>query len=764
MFRTKGYRRLMLAGTAGVLALLGGHGAFAAAADSSPTNVEEVVVTAEKRSVNIQQVPASVSAISGSKLETLGLKNLQDYSQYVPGLVVNQGGSPGQTTVTLRGVAAVGPGSVVGYYIDDTPLGSSGNYARATAFSLDLLPYDVERLEVLRGPQGTLYGAGAMGGLIKYVLKQANTHEYSLQAGTELSYIDHSDGMGNAFRAAANIPLIQDKLGVRISGFEQQDQGYVDNVRLGIGDANDLRQWGGRLAVTFTPTDKLTVNLNALWYRLHSQDNNTVRLDNLVTHTEPNGGEWLSGTPTLGEFAQTYGFRQPFTKNIDYYSATVNYDLGAATLTSATSYSETKTAQRQDSTDLYGAYTQLFGMPHGVGVFDLGLGLDKFTQEFRLASPSGGKVEWLAGAYYTYEKSNNHQLVNVYDANYQPITGPFAAFFNPFFAYAELPSDYREYAAFGDLTVHLTDKFDVTGGLRYAHNDQNFEQISDGLVLGGFTDQPGDSSESVLTYQANARYHFTDDSMLYARIASGYRPGGPNATLNAKPTPPVGSDKLTSYEVGLKSTFLNGRLLFNAAVFDIEWKNIQQGVYHPDTGSSNLANAGDAFSRGVEIDGYFMPVEGLRIGYDAAYTKAQLTSIDTDAPPFFTGVQLPGIPKWQAGLTADYQWPLSDVWRANVGAGFHYISEEWTGGLQDPSTGSLLYSGPTTKNPAYSTLDLHMGLSTDRYDINLFVRNVTDKRVYLQSFPVSDPFIGNFALDTVLLQPRTIGISFDAKF
>lgn len=748
-------RRLLLAASVGGFALLTGASAFAADTAPAAPVVEEVVVTAEKRAENIQLVPASVSAIQGQKLNDLGLSRLTDYSQYVPGLNIQNGGSPGQTSVTLRGIAAIGPGSVVGYYIDDTPLGSSTNYAAATLFALDLMPYDLDRFEVLRGPQGTLYGAGSMGGLIKYVLKQADTADYSGQVGGELSNTYGGSGLGSAVRGAVNIPLVRDRLAVRASIYDRNYEGYTDNAFRGDKDSNTGRQYGGRLALTWKPADNLRVNLNGIWNRAQSDDNAVVTLGNVTTQNE-GPAIFYHGEPTLGRLTGSHPFAQPFSKSIDYYSGTINYDAPhGVTLTSATSWSHTKTHRIQDASSSYGQYPLLFGLPAGYSDYKLDLDLKKFTQEVRAASPTGGRFEWLVGAFYTHEESANHQLANVYDTNYVQLGGPV---FSPFFVMAELPSTYDEYAAFGDLTLNITDRFDVTGGVRYAHNSQDFTQISDGLVLGGPAFLPGHSSEGVTTWSVSSRYRFTDDVMVYGKVATGYRPGGPNAVVPGA-VPTVDSDTLTSYEGGLKSTFLGGRALFNVSVFDIQWKNIQLGVTNGTCNCTFLANGGDAYSRGFELEGSFRPVDGLRLGYNAAYTKARLTSLTTGAPPFFTEFQLPGVPKWSGGLTADYAWALNDQVQASIGAGIRYVGEHNDNVVADASYTT------NGRSPAYTTGDLRAGLSTDRFQVNLFVRNVTNKIVYLNQSPQQNPLTGVVqTIDATPLEPRVIGISVDARF
>jgi outer membrane receptor protein involved in Fe transport len=725
-----------------------------------------VVVTAEKRSVNIQQVPASVSAIKGDKLLDLGLKSLDDYSKYVPGLLIQSGGTPGQTNITLRGVAPFGPGATVGTYINDTPLGSSNNWARATIFALDLMPYDVDRVEVLRGPQGTLYGAGSMGGLLKYVFKEADPGRYTAQAGAEVESVKNSGKLGYGVRAAINAPIVEDKLAFRASFYDQERQGYTDNVARNQQGIDDGRQYGARFAVTFRPNEAVRINLNAMYAGTDFDDSAFVRLDNPVAHSDPGGAVFYTGTPVLGDLSQSFFNPNTFNKKTVYYAGTLNWDLNWATFTSATSWSHETTDQSQDATDTYGAYTQLFGLAPGKGRFDLALDMKKFTQEFRLASPSGGKVEWLLGAFYTSEDVDNQQFAYVNDENNRPITTPgVAPYFNPIFAYAQVPSVYKEYAVFGDVTWNLSSKFDVTGGIRYAHNKQDFSQISDGLILGGYKNQPGNSAEGVVTWQANARYHFTDDVMAYARVATGYRAGGPNVViLNSKPS--VKSDKLISYEAGVKSTFWDGRALLNVTAFDIQWSGMQIGVSNPACGCSYLDNGGDAYSRGLEIEGNLVPVAGLTLGYNLTYTKAQLTSNIPGAPPFILNTyQLPDVPKWTGAVTADYNWPLNGDWTASFGGGIHFVGEEISGPVTDP-----IYS-PNAKNPSYATGDLHAGIDNGKLNIGVFVHNVTDERVYLNQALQTDPLhvhpdgspIVQF-LYAVPIQPRTIGISIDAKF
>jgi outer membrane receptor protein involved in Fe transport len=718
------------------------------------TALEEIVVTAQKRTERLQDVPASVTAIRGESLYELGLSQLADYAQYVPGLAIQNGGSPGQASVTLRGIAAVGPGSVIGYYIDDTPLGSSGNYAVATLFALDLMPYDLDRLEVLRGPQGTLYGAGAMGGLLKYVLKQADPTSFSAQFGGEASSAEHGGRVGYAGRAAVNVPIIADKLAMRASLYDKHYQGYTDNVLLGAANSNTGRQYGGRLALTWTPLDSVRVNLAGIWNRISSDDNATVMLGNL-TATIDDGVRFLRGQPTFGELAGANAFLQPFSKDIDYYSATVVWDAPQGlTVTSATSWSRAVTHRLQDTTSSYGPVPTLFDLAPGYSDYRVDLDLEKMTQEVRVASASGERFEWLAGVFYTDETSANQQRARLFDTDYDEWTNPPLS---PVIV-ASLPSTFEEYAGFGSLTFNITDSFDVTGGVRYAHNDQKFTQILGGLVLGAPPPISDSASESVTTWSISSRFKFTADTMLYGKVATGYRPGGPNAALTGA-VPSVDSDKLISYELGLKSTLLDGKALLNISVFDIDWEDIQQAILNEQCSCAFLANAGDASSRGFELEGFFRPIAGLTFGFNGAYTRARLTELLPNVPGgLLTGHQLPGVPEWSGALTADYSWPLFDRLSARVGAGIRYVGEK--------NVVAISVDGPNTRDPSYAVGDLRAGLSGGEWSVNLFVRNVTNKRVYLSQSAMQSAVDSSviFGIQALPLEPRVAGLSFDVSF
>ena len=697
--------------------------------------IEEVLVTAQKRTENVQDVPFSVSVFDSRRVRQLHATTILDYAAYIPGLNVSSGGGPGQTMITLRGIAPVGPGAVVGYYVDDTPLGSSSNYGGGREFGLDLMPYDVERIEVLRGPQGTLYGAGAMGGLLKYVLRRPSVSDFEAWAGAETFGISSGADFGWGVRAGANVPLAADRVGIWGSYFEQQTPGYVDNAHTGARDENDVGQRGGRLALLWQISDALSLQLGGLWQRIESSNDAAVTLT--LTGLDP-----PTGVASHGALASFHPLPQPFEQDIDHYSATLEWNLGWASLLSASSYSHARTHHAQDASFIFGAITG------GYSPFHIALDLRKRTQEFRLVSLPGGRVEWLVGAFYTKEEGQQVRDVFAIDIAGRPIAQlPLR------FLFVEFPSRYEEVAGFGSATLRLTDRLDVTAGVRWARNRQRFRQISGGLesVIGPPVEAYGSSAEDVFTYSVSPRWHASSHTTVYARVASGYRPGGPNPrALDLPPT--TAADTLTNYELGLKTQLLAGRASFNVAAFRIDWRNIQQAVVVGGIGSGD--NTGDAVSKGLELEASYLPVDRLRVGISAAYTDARLTA----PAEGIAAARLGNTPRWGVSALVDYELALANRWIVHLGGGWRYVAEQGTAISAQTGTDNSYVL------PPYGALDLAADLTRGNWMIRLFVRNVTDRRAYIGGGLGVDADNVPYGIDASVLQPRTVGISVDVGF
>ncbi|MDG2535922.1 TonB-dependent receptor [Sphingomonas sp. HITSZ_GF] len=705
------------------------------AQDTAPSD-NEIVVTAQKREQNLQDVPVSISVVSGEAMQEQGAASLTDYAGYVPGLQVTTTGTPGQTTITLRGVAPLTASQTVGIYLDDAPVGSSAIYNRAGQFSLDLLPYDIERIEVLRGPQGTLYGASSIGGLLKYVTVAPSTSKFSVKGGVEGFGINGAGELGWAAQTMFNAPLVEGKLGMTGSFAWRKTPGFVNSVNnAGLRDQNSYEQVGGRVALLWQATERFSARLTAIYQDLDS-DGNGIYASDLT-------GKRLGDGSSYNNYVA-----EAFKTELQYYAATLDYDFGGVTATSVTTHSTTHATQLQDATYAFGVLFPLLtggAIAPGITPFEIKLGLRKWTQEVRLASASGGSFEWLVGGFYTDEKTSNSQLVRSYD-----MAGNVIAPLDPL-ATVGLPATYKEYAVFGNATLRFGKRFEVTGGVRWARNEQTFRQISQGAIV-PTADDPGESSEDVVTWSVSPQFHLNDDAMLYGRVATGYRPGGPNVIVPNVP-PSVNSDTLTNYEVGFKADLAGRAVSIDIAAFYMDWDDIQ--VTRAFGGVSGQANGGKARSQGVEGTLSFRPIQGLTIGLTGSYTDAKLSE---DVPEISgaDGDRLPGVPKFSGSARLDYHAPLGGDLSGDFGIGVRHASSRL----------SLVESDPLAARAApYTSVDLNAALNIgEHWKLRGYVRNLLDDDGELSRTTMTDGLNQPSFLAITPLQPRTIGLAFDLSF
>jgi iron complex outermembrane recepter protein len=726
-------------GQAIVLALVASAGAWAQDAETpetgdKTTKLGTIIVTAEKRSEDIQQVPMSIGVIDETQIENLHATQLADYAGYIPGLTVINGGAPGQASLGIRGVAPLSAGSTVATYIDETPLGTSSNYGRGSTDILDLLPFDFQSVEVLRGPQGTLYGATALGGVVRYVTKRPDLDTTSWRAGADVFSTENGDGAGVGGRVGVNLPIVPGQVALRASFARQNSPGFTDNVRTGDNGQDAFSQQAGHADLLWKINDAASLRLQAILSRINADSSSATALDPVTLK------------PVYGDLKDDNYVPEPYKRDVDYYNATLNWDLGFADFVSATSYSDATEHSAVDASLVYGVLFPLIGLPEpGISVVTYDLKLYKTTQEFRLTSKQDGPVEWLVGAFYTTENSKQNQAASAQFLDYSSIPG-----LDPL-AVVGLPSTYKEYAAFGDLTYKFSPLFDVTGGVRFAHNKQTFSQITSGALTGD-TDVPGESSEDVTTWSFTPRLHLSPEQMLYVRIATGYQPGGPNLTLPGVP-PSVDASRLTNYEFGWKATLDDGRWLLDAAAYDIEWDKIQ--VSASTNGLAYLANGGSARSRGFEFSTLYSPVAGVRLGLNGAYTDAILTE-DVPSLGGLDGDRLPSIPKWAWSATADYTFPAFGGWTGRIGGGLRYVGSTFSG---------VEHNANAYPQDSYTVLDLNADLSNDNWTLRLFIKNLTDERVYTNLTPLPNAATGEISrVNGVPVAPRQIGVGFDVRF
>ena len=699
---------------------------LAAQAQDTPTD-EEIVVTAQKREELLREVPQSVTAIPEETLERLQANSFEDYASHVPSLSVT-GGQPGNSRVSLRGLNAGGVASTVGIYVDETPFGSSTSLVNAAELALDLDPYDVRRIEVLRGPQGTLYGANTLGGLLKFVTQAPEPGEFF---GRVTAGVEATEGGEESWstRAMVNLPL-GDRAALRVSGLRRSEGGWVDNAMLGEDDINGVETAGWRAAFLLNATDNLTIRLSA-----QGQDIDSDNSDDVAYYQD-------TLEPVAGDTDQFTPFNVTSDVSYSIYNGTVDWNLGWASLVSSTSYSELHQNHLEDG-------TLAFGLPsHLVETIPQ----DKFTQEVRLASNGDGSLEWLLGLFYTQENGLLDQEIFF---GYPPGI--------PLGLTATIASEYEERAVFGGVTYHFSPQFDVAISARYAENEQSMLQGGTAVSSGSES-----SEDDAFTYSIAPRWRPNDNLMIYGRVSTGYRPGGPNilATTATVVPPTFNPDQTTNYEIGVKADLIENLLTLVAAAFHIEWEDIQLLVVDlaaspPVAGN---ANGGGAESQGLEWTATLTPTEGLTVAWSGAYTDAHLTD-DTD-PIVVGGVAgdpLPYGPELASTVDVNYEWTVFGDASASVGGAWRYVGEQSTG---FPGIGGL--SGAEQRElPSYNILDLRAGIDFDAFTLGLFARNVTDERAITQfgghNGTLPDvPGTPNGSAN--LVRPRTIGVSLSARF
>jgi len=729
-------KRLNLLAGAAVCALTVPAGSHALAAAPATPVVQEVVVTANKREEKLKDVAQEVTAVSGAALDLQQAAHFEDYVTLVPGfnLVSAQAG---QSRLVLDGVNAGGDSATVATYVDETPYGSATGLANGGVLAPDLDTFDVNHIEVLRGPQGTLYGASSLGGVLKVVTNAPDPTHMSGKIEADAENTDHG-GNGGSLKAMVNVP-ISDEAAIRVSGFYSDAGGFIDDPLRGASKINETKFNGGRFGFYLHPTDKLTVRLTAAAQNILSNGDSVEDLDPATLQ------------PLYGPLTQSRTFAQPSDVTYRIYNATVDYDFGGADLLSSTSYGTLHQSIKEDDTYTYGPVLDFYlspPQPLGAGVFQE-LDQKKFTQEVRLTSKPQ-TFEWLVGAFYTRENNVLYQDLAGVDLSNPPAISP---------GYDDLEvlrlqSSYQEYALFGNVDYHITDRFDVSVGGRYSYNQQSAVETITGALVGAPPPDTGTSHEGVFTFAVAPKFKINDNVTVYARVSKGYRPGGPNALPPLAP-PDVPrtyqSDSLIDYQAGVKADMLDKTVAVDASVFYIDWSRIQLLADVDNTGVN--VNGGSARSDGVEASVAYAPIAGLSLSANGAYTDATLRS---DTPALLGGLKgdpLPYSAKWTGALNADYSWPIADAAHAFVGGSVRYVGNRKSD--FDPNIGQLPL-------PAYTTVDLRGGIDWNNYRLEVYAKNVNDARGIISVLGYGSTPGG--AVQAGVTRPRTIGLSLSAKY
>jgi len=713
------------------------------AVESSSTNtgsqLEEVVVTAQKRAERLQDVPVPVAAVTADALLEQNLLRARDFFSSVPGLdlqFIN-----GRSNLAIRGITT-GPATgnpVVGYTVDDIPFGSSAGLAGLFGIAPDLDPSELERIEVLRGPQGTLYGASSMGGLLKYVTVDPSTARVSGTVAADMHTIDGGHGPGYNVRGSINTPL-GETLAVRASAFTREDAGYIDNVVTGEAGVNKSEVVGARLSALWRPSDGLSVKLSALYQSTKTFGTSDVDV-------------------RLGGFLQSNQFGTgPSAAKNQVYSAIVTDQIGRSELTSLSSYTLSANFDTLDysATGLNFLWPSVYGVDSTASVLRQDYSTRKFTQEVRLTTPLLERLDWLVGAFYTHE--HTPYMIRTW---------------------ATLPADgtvigepilwndtqiFSEYAAFTDLTARFTDQFNVQLGARWSSNQQllHHRQWTFDQPQGVFSD-PSSTDHSV-TYLLTPQYKISPEHMVYARIATGYRPGGPNVVCGNQDGGfnipcQYSADKTTNYELGAKGNFLGRTVSYDVSVYDIDWKDIQVVQIVPLGTFNYTANASRARSRGLEVSFESRPLDGLTLALWSTWTDAVLRQGFSDQIAVYaaTGDHLPYSPRFSGRFSVDQEAHLTDGARAFLGAEISYVGERIGEFVPTPEEAPL-----RQKYCAYAQTNLQAGVKTEAWKVSVFIQNLTNRRGVTgggyNNQTNFNPYWFNY------IQPRTVGLSLERSF
>jgi len=689
--------------------------------------IAKVVVTANRREQLLFDVANSVSAIDGEKLEMQRSNSFKDYASQVPGLSVTSL-SESENRITLRGLSAIGSAAVVSVYVDDAPLGSSTALGTGSLYSPNYDAWDVQRVEVLRGPQGTLYGANSEGGLIKFVSTAPNLQE--LSGAVQLDGQSVKDGQKAASeKIMINVPLIQDQLAFRISGYHEELPGYIYNPLLDEKNVDRGTKNGVRIGILNRVNSDLTLRLNLSEQRQNSEGQSYINAVGAATSFANPPSNQLS--PSNGNSLSTL-IAQPSNSTLRNAIFTADWDVGFGKLTSVSSYGENKNVSVQDS-----SFSQAPGTPPQYNItysqalssalqfpayaaYDYAQTFRKYTEELRFATQLGDKFEWRAGIFATHESVSDYSHFPVgSQPGFVPVIAPMDA------EITANNSTYKEYAVFTDGTYHLTPAVDLEAGVRYSVNLQD----SLDRELPGFYYQvnsaiPGNSRDSSTTYSISPSWKIDTDSFLYTRIASGYRPGGPNFAPIGGAAPAnfpysYGPDRTTNYEVGFRTSLLDKKLTLDVAAFRIDWTNIQ--INERFGVGFSTANAGKAQSQGFEWNLGYHPLRGLTLTAVGSYTDAKLTA-DALADGGHSGDALPYAPKMSGSLDAEYRKPVGSGYNAFINAVWSYVGSEYTPFSSIPGYVEHV------NLPGYDTASLHTGIDSEKWSLVLSVQNLTDKR------------------------------------
>jgi outer membrane receptor protein involved in Fe transport len=753
--------------------------------------LEEVVVTAQRREESLQAVPISVSVFSRAGMDAQGTRVIDDIARLTPAVTfvrsANNNNSE-SSDIAIRGIASNAGASTTGVYIDDTPIQS--RHIGFPSFTTYPALFDIERVEVLRGPQGSLFGAGSEGGTIRFITPEPGLDKYSMYARSEVGVTQDGDPVYE-LGVAGGGPIVDGKAGFRGSVSYRHEGGYVDRVnwhtqQLVDDAANSSDTMTARLAVKWAAGDAVSITPSILYQKRD--------VDDTAAWWSPRPGE---PDPTNGQFNSPFrtgnAVAQPSTDKFVLPALKIEWDLGALRFVSSTSYFKREQSAITDYTQFDRAIflgspyppavIPAFGIDEPVDVQASGFWKDdqeNWTQELRLESADpDARVTWTAGLFYQRAKETTSH--KVYDPQLLIDFG--IPGFGSDFIYVESPrvGTDKQLAAFGQADVRLTDKLKLTLGLRYAQTEFEGEAFyPETLVVGPEVFSSGKLKEHPVTPKIGLNYQLDADNLLYATVAKGFRIGGSNAAVgqfcfgpgstlesiglsNVPPT--FSSDTVWSYEIGTKNSFADQRVLLNASAYLVKWNDIQQNV-GLSCGFQFTSNLGEAESRGFDIQAQARVTDAISLGGTFAYTDAKFTKTVQLQPTVQSivrdGDHLGGSP-WTAVVFGQVDFPVYGR-EAYVRADYQYSAQQTDRvAAQNPLNGGFALWVPSV--PVQSFTSLRAGVKWDRLDVSLFAQNLFDTRPRLtDTQDIATPAGGTPLFYVITWRPRTVGLTATYRF
>ncbi len=774
--------------------------------DDAVSRQQTIIVTATKRAESLQDVPFSINAQTQDDIEITGAGSLEDVARSVAGLSIQNLG-PGQSQVAIRGVSAgqivrdqPGVKEQVGVYLDESVISLS-------LFTPDLDLFDLNRVETLRGPQGTLFGSGSVGGTVRYITNQPDVDDFEGRVEGSINTIDDG-GTGGHIKGAVNMPLVEGQSALRLVGYHTEYGGYIDALTPtgSKEDVNSGNRTGGRAALRFDLTPNFSVTPRVIYQEIEADGFNREEAFN-----------WLTGGLPPGENAQFLLLDEAFSDETLITDLTAEINLGFADLTSITSYTDRDILVSRDASALTHSVSQDLGFDPAVFALPSNLRdsttYESITQELRLSSASDGPLQWLVGVFYAdIERDYNQRLPTAgYDAFHQArsdflngdadpdndLPGP-AAVANGFPADSPFNSDLNyqleQFAVFGEASYDVTERLTLTAGGRFYDFEEDRTISSGGLFANGDSNVMDTTSSDGFTPRFLASYEFNEVVTLNAQASQGFRLGGVNDPLNV----PLCSDEdeaifgsfqdyddetLWNYEAGFKAQ--TGQVTFNAAAFYTDISDLQVTLDAGSCSSRIVFNVEEAHTAGIEGEISVSPADGLELSIAASLIEAEFDSTVVDGTGTVIGGieegnRLPSVPELQIAASGVYRWAApwagadAEAFVAgsiqHVGSRFTQPSDQTDGQGLPSATGLALGALTGAENPqelvdldldAYETLNLSTGLEFDSWSVTLFVNNVTDTNANL-SFDRERG--GRARLGYRTNQPRTVGVTVRKDF